>query len=55
MKSHDKGNGKEFKPANPAPSNKSQPENLVGILTFLSCILILVVDVKKDMSIKEVT
>ena len=31
MKSHDKGNGKESKPANPAPTNS---ERQVGILTF---------------------
>ena len=47
MKSHDKGNGKESNPANPAPTNKSQPEELVGILTFLSCILTLLVELVK--------
>jgi hypothetical protein len=31
MKSHDKGNGKESKPANPAPTNS---ERQVGILAF---------------------
>ena len=47
MKSHDKGNGKESKPANPAPTNKSQPEEPVGILTFLSCILTLLIELVK--------
>ena len=47
MKSHDKGNGKESKPANLALTNKSQHEELVGILTFLSCILTLLVELVK--------
>ena len=35
MKSHDKGNGKESKLANPTPTTKSQLEEPVGILTLL--------------------
>ena len=50
MKSHDKGNAKESKPAIPAPTNKSQPEKPVGILAFffyLHPTLVLVEEVGK--------
>ena len=35
MKFHDEDNGKESKLANPTPTNKSQLEEPVGILTLL--------------------
>ena len=49
MKSHDKGNAKESKPAIPAPTNKSQPEKPVGVLAFfyLRPTLVLVEEVGK--------
>ena len=58
MKSHDKGNAKESKPAIPAPTNKSQPEKPVGILAFFLSASYISISRRsrkiKCMSIKEV-